>query len=240
MILHPSLHIAYFGVFPDKYVSDEIREGLLAERASAHEKDIAQQGAMREDEVNRLIEGKGNISDLDALDNFDEAFEEQRSVAKMAALRMRNAYQFAAKQGWVKPIRGEVYLAPSVRVGDEIREDLEQSIFSTFYQAVRQEYLPSLTLQAPAQDREPFALLAHMRCLVSGELAPFMTFNDHKYLFKSARPQYQETNLDESLFDFTGIDTVAHCKAGPMTVNNLQLLGHGGIKPPKPPGRAPV
>ena len=225
MKFYPAAHIAFFGVFPDKDISEHLREGLLGTNAKEHEREIARRDA---GDLQRILDG-GEV-------NEDE--NEQKIVSDAANLRMRAAYAFAARENWIKPIKGEVHLGPTVSYGPELEFDIENSIMSTFYDYIRGVSEPTFRLVAPGQDTQPVAMMAHIRAVISGEVTTFCPLSPRQAVFKSVAAISSEPELDEAWFDFTTIDTVAHCKAHSV-LRLSPLMGHGGFRP-KPPGRNPV
>lgn len=239
MNISPAVHIAYFGVYPDKTIDESMVESFLGQRASAHEKEVAMRGRLTPDELDRLMQGEGTESDMDALDMHEESHDEQRSISKSSYLRMRAAYKIAARDGWLRPIKGEVYLAPVVPLADpNFHDSLESSVMSCFFEAMQGNNAPSLTLHANTPEENPVVVMTMTRCVISGEVVPFGIGSSKAYFFKAAHPQYPEPELDRTWFDLTGIDTVAHCNADIKT-RLSPLMGHGGFRP-KPPGAAPV
>lgn len=228
MLIQPAVHIARFGVFPDREIAPTMRESFIATQSISHEKDLARQMP------DLLRELSVDIDDDDAI----ALGNEQEKVSTAAALRMRNAYQMAARQGWIKPIRGDVYLAPAITLGPSVQEQLETSVLASFYDIARGLDVPAFTLTAPAQTAAPLATIAHIRCVLSGEVIPFGETGDLPYLFKTIADVASEPDLDPAWFNFTGIDTVAHCRAH-TNLRLSPLMGHGGFKPPAP-GRHPV
>lgn len=225
MLIYPAIHIAQFGVFPDKKPDEFLIEGLTAAQSTEHEIDIASEFLSLAGDVNDLLRAEGKEID-----------EQQNKIAKTAALRMRNAYQFVVKQGWIKPIRGDVCLANAVRLGPDALntvDNLETAALSVFYEMIDGFSEPQLTLRAPVQEQNPVAIMAFIRCVVSGEAVPFSMKSRLPYAFMSVAAIPSEPDLDPAWFDLADIDTFMHCKSKPHTPDNLRLLGHGGFPPQK-------
>lgn len=231
MLIHPAVHIARFGVFPDKELDAAFIESLTGARATLHQIEIAR-------ELPALIEDEDNIDD-DAVEELGKRQQESRNTE---ILRMRGAYQFAAKNGWIKPIAGNVCLAPAISVAvghrEELMENLENAVISTYMDLEGGLGAPSLTLPAPPQSTTPVAEISFIRCVLSGEVVPFGSVTHIPHLFRTAAQYPTDVNLDPAMFDLTGIDTVAHCQTH-VNLRRSPLMGHGGFKP-KPPGAKPA
>ena len=239
MNISPAVHIAYFGVYPDKTIDDSMIESFLGHRSFMHQKEVAMDARLDRDKLDRLMRGEGTDADLEALENHEEAHEEQSAIANSSALRMRAAYKVAARENWIQPIKSDVHLAPVVPLTDpNFHDSIESAVMSCFFEAMRGHNVPALTLNAPARDDKPVVVMTMTRCVISGEVVPFGLGSTKPHFFKAAHPMYPEPELDRTWFDLTGIDTVAHCDADIKT-RLSPLMGYGGFRP-RPPGAAPV
>lgn len=227
MLIYPAIHISQFGVYPDKELDAYFLEGLTAAQSKQHEAEIAQ-------EIPLLLQDMNNIDD----EALKELGYKQEEISDTGALRLRNAYQFAFKQGWIKPIRGDVFLAPAIRITHEVLDDLENAVLAAFHEMVDGLAEPSLTLHAAAQGAEPLVRVAFVRCVLSGEVVRFGPEGHMPYMFKTIDAISVEPDLDPACFNFPVVDTFAHCKTN-RTMQFLPLLGHGGFKP-TPSGPHPV
>ncbi len=223
--IYPAVHITQFGVFPTVDADPNYVESLTALRATEHEIEAARRMPETEEEWDAII------NDEKAALAFEEEREE---VARISRLRIRNAYDFAAKQGWIKPIRGDVFLAEAIPMNEQVLQNLETAVISTFTEMFKGLAAPSLTLTVPVPDAEPAVKVAFVRCMVSGEVIPFDEFQSMPYMFKIMAGDTIEADLDPALFNPGLADTVAHCKANCRDARSLVLMGHGGMKPPKP------
>lgn len=223
MILHPAVHIAYFGVFPDRPVSDDLRESFTAEKAEARARETAWKGARKGFKHEALLSENSSI--------------EMDIIYATAKMEIRRAYKFAAREGWIQPVVGAVLL-PGLYEQREYtdperdpRAALEEFVFKAFADHTDGMIEPSLSLRA-AHTEPPIAMVAHVRCVIDGAEQPFLTLSDVTASFFTAAYPRLEAHVDAQWFPIEPIDTLAYCRGNALYSRSFFTgFPHGGCAP---------
>lgn len=214
MPLCPAVHIAYFGVFPDRMITDDFAESLNARKAGQHALALAMEA------TDTTPFDRADATGLHARDslvkNYDDA--DVAAIRTTAQLRMRCAYEQAAKNDWLKPMASRIFMPGSILPEStaDIREEMEHVVFESFYRHASQSTPHTITFAPIALDRHPVAMMAHIRCLIEGEAQPFLSTSNQAHMFKSATEPFIELDVNPAWFQLDAIDSVAHCRENPL------------------------
>lgn len=232
MSLCPAVHIAYFGVFPDRPVTADLRESLSAEKAARQvqsENHNAGDAFNLWQSADRTQRSKGFVGRFHV--GFNNVAAEK--ILATAGIRMRSAYSFAAKQGWVQPMASSVFIPGFLHpeTTHNARETLEAMTLGAFHDHL-EGARPMFTHAPIALKEKPVAIMAHIRCVIDGEARPFLSASNATHVFKSTCEPYLQADLDPEWFDLDPIDTVRHFPDDPLHNPHFMLgFARGGHAP---------